>query len=258
MNRLTLIGALLIALTTPAAAQTGDYQALIALHAEFQELKKPKVTGGVPDYTTRAMEARRLKLTALRRRLDAMNPKAWPVAEQVDYRLVRAQMDALDFEHRVLRPWSRDPGFYVDLLRTVAYTKLPVPADKLEEFRAQLQAVPGIVRMATSNLGGDAKGSNLQNVATELARLALRNLTKHDGVGHEQPELPVPPEGVLGFYKLLAESMPKHHPELAEDARAAYEGVGYLTAWLEGNLKGMKGKAGIGRANYNWYLKHCG
>ena len=256
MNRSTLIGALLIAITAPAAAQGGDYKTLIALHTEFQELKKPKVTAGVPDYSARAMEARNLKLLALRRRLDAMNPKAWPVAEQVDYRLVRVQMDALEFEHRVLRPWSRDPGFYVDLLRPVAYTKLPVPADKLEEFRAHLQAVPGIVRQATGNLGGDAKGSNLPNVATELARLAIRNLTKHDGVGHEQPELPVPPEGVLGFYKLLSESMPKHHPELAEDASTAYEGVGYLTAWLEGNLKSMKGKAGIGRANYNWYLKH--
>lgn len=239
-----------------ASAQSEGYQALLALHAEFQELKKPKVSEGVPDYTPRAMKVRRLKLLALRRRLDAMDPKAWPVAEQVDYRIVRAQMDALEFEHRVLRPWARDPGFYVDLLRPVAYTKLPVPAEKLAEFRTQLQAVPGMVRQATQNLGGDAKGSNLPSVATELARLAIRNLTKHDGVGHEQPELPVPPAGVVGFYKLLADSIDKHHPELAEDARTAYEGVNYFTAWLEGHLKGMKGKAGIGLANYNWYLKH--
>ncbi len=256
MYRTTVIGALLIAVILPAAAQSRDYKALLTLHAEFQELKKPRVTVGAPDYTLKAMEARRLKLLALRRRLDAMNPKAWPVGEQVDYRIVRAQMDALEFEHRLLRPWSRDPGLYVDLLRSVAYTRLPVPADKLEEFRVSLQAVPAVVRQATSNLGGDAKGSNLPNVSTDLARLAIRNLTKHDGVGHEQPELPVPPEGVLGFYKLLADSIPRHHPELADDARNAYEGVGYLTAWLEGNLKGMKGKTGIGRENYNWYLKH--
>ncbi|MGH9530899.1 MAG: DUF885 family protein [Terriglobales bacterium] len=255
MNRSTLTCALLVAMTATAMAQGSDDQALLALHKEFQDLKA-RIKDGVPDYTPKSIEARRLKLVALRRRLDAMNPSNWPVAEQVDYRLVRAQMDAMDFEHRVLRPWSRDPGFYVDLLRVAAYTRLPVPAEKLEEFRAQLQAVPGMVRQATGNLGGDTKGSNLPNVATELARSAIRNLTRHDGVGHEQPELPVPPEGVLGFYKLLAESMPKHHPQLADDARTAYEGVNYLTAWLESNLKGMKGKAGIGRANYNWYLKH--
>jgi hypothetical protein len=252
-----LLGLVLaLALDPSAIAQSGGHQDLVALHAEFQELKKPKVTAGVPDFSPKAMEAQRLKLLGLRRRLDAINPKPWPVAEQVDYRVVRAQMDALGFEHRVLRPWARDPGFYVDLLRPVAYTRLPVPAEKLGDFRTQLQAVPGIVRQATSNLGGDAKGSSLPSVAPELASLAIRNLTKHDGVGHEQPELPVPPAGVAGFYKLLADSIDKHHPELAEDARTAYEGVNYFTAWLEGNLKGMKGKAGIGLANYNWYLKH--
>jgi hypothetical protein len=254
MKRLLSL-AVMLTLAASAAVAQGDYAVLVALHSEFQSVK-PRIKDGVPDYSAHSIETRRVKLAALRQRLDAMNPKSWPVAEQVDYRLVRAQMDAADFEYRVLRPWFRDPGFYVDLLRPVAFTKLPVPADKLAEFRAQLQAVPAIVRMATHNLGGDAKGRNLPHVATDLARLAIRNLTQHDGVGHEQPELPVPPDGILGFYKLLADSMPKHHPDLAEDARTAHEGVLYLTAWLEGNLKGMKAKAGIGLANYNWYLQH--
>ena len=41
-----------------------------------------------------------------------LEPAAWPVAQQVDYRLVRAEMNGLDFDHRVLRPWARDPCFY--------------------------------------------------------------------------------------------------------------------------------------------------
>lgn len=254
MKHLASVVVLMLSVAS-AHAQSSDYPSLVALHTEFQDLK-PRIKDGVPDYSAHSIETRRVKLAALRRRLDAVNPKAWPVSEQVDYRLVRAQMDAADFEHRVLRPWSRDPGFYVDLMRSAAYSKLPVSADKLAEFRAQLQAVPAIVRMATHNLGGDDKGTNLPNVATDLARLAIRNLTKHDGVGHEQPELTVPPEGVLGFYKLLADSMPRHQPELAEDARTAYEAVQYFTAWLESNLKAMKAKSGIGVANYNWYLKH--
>ena len=36
----------------------------------------------------------------------------WPIPEQVDWHLVRAEMNGFDFNYRVLRPWARDPAFY--------------------------------------------------------------------------------------------------------------------------------------------------
>ncbi len=55
----------------------------------------------------------RFKLsTLIQKRLAAMDISGWPVSQQVDYHIVRAEMNGLDFEHRVRRPWSRDPDFY--------------------------------------------------------------------------------------------------------------------------------------------------
>ena len=42
-------------------------------------------------------------------------PSHWPIAQQVDYQLVRAEMNGLDFDLRVLKPWARDPAFYHSL-----------------------------------------------------------------------------------------------------------------------------------------------
>ena len=46
---------------------------------------------------------------------DAIDPKSWPIEQQNDYKLVKAEMNGLDFNLRVLRPWARDPAFYVNV-----------------------------------------------------------------------------------------------------------------------------------------------
>ena len=49
-------------------------------------------------------------------RLAAIDPSGWPIPQQVDYHVVRAEMNGLDFDHRVLRPWANNPAFYVTVL----------------------------------------------------------------------------------------------------------------------------------------------
>ena len=41
-----------------------------------------------------------------RARLDAFDIQDWPVAQQIDWHLVRAEMNGLEFDHRVRRPWE--------------------------------------------------------------------------------------------------------------------------------------------------------
>jgi hypothetical protein len=41
-----------------------------------------------------------------------MDTSSWTVPQKSDYLLVRAEANGLEFNHRVIRPWSRDPGFY--------------------------------------------------------------------------------------------------------------------------------------------------
>src|SRR5512136_2580960 len=85
---------------------------LMALLREFREFQKPRLVNGVPDYTPVAMAAQKAGLPEFQKRLAAIDTRGWSVPERVDYELLRAEMNGLEFDHRVLRPWARDPGFY--------------------------------------------------------------------------------------------------------------------------------------------------
>ena len=89
------------------------YEDLVALFSEWRAFQKPKLQDGVPDYTARAMAAQREELGAFQRRLAAIDPAGWPVTQQVDYSVVRAEMNGLEFDHRVLKAWANNPAFYV-------------------------------------------------------------------------------------------------------------------------------------------------
>ena len=56
------------------------------------------------------------ELRTFQDRLEAIDPTGWPIPQKVDYQLVRAEMNGYEFQHRVLSPWSRDPGFYNDVI----------------------------------------------------------------------------------------------------------------------------------------------
>jgi hypothetical protein len=90
-----------------------NYEDLVAIFQEFREFQKPKFVDEIPDYSAAAMEEQHRGLQDYQERLQAINISTWPISQQVDYHLVRAEMNGLEFTHRVLRPWSRDPCFYL-------------------------------------------------------------------------------------------------------------------------------------------------
>src|SRR5262245_29335935 len=87
-----------------SAASSTRYDDLLKLFADWRTFQQPKRTNGVPDYTTSAMRDQQRDLADYIARLRAINPGAWPIPQQVDYHMVRAEMNGLDFDHRVLRP----------------------------------------------------------------------------------------------------------------------------------------------------------
>ena len=91
-----------------------DRAALEDVFGDLADIRRVLVVDGVADYSPAAVEARGEALRRIRARFDRIDPAQWPVADKVDYLLVRAQLDAEDFVHRVTRPWARDPGLYVD------------------------------------------------------------------------------------------------------------------------------------------------
>src|SRR5206468_6258344 len=102
---------------TPSTGSTGTtasrYEDLTSLFADWRAFQKPKLVDSVPDYTVQAMTAQQRELPAYQRRLAAIDPSGWPIERQVDWQVVRAEMNGLDFDHRVLQPWVNNPAFYV-------------------------------------------------------------------------------------------------------------------------------------------------
>ena len=115
--RLCLLAAAASSMTCGGAGSLlesgGRYEDLAALFQAWRAFQRPVHADGVPDYTEAAMAAQHRGLTNIRRRLDAIDTRDWPVSHQVDWHLVRAEMNGLDFDHRVLRPWANNPAFYV-------------------------------------------------------------------------------------------------------------------------------------------------
>ena len=102
----------------PDPAKPAGYDALVQLFNDWRAFERPPFANGAPDYTAATFARRHQELAKFRARLDAIDPAGWPVEQQVDHALVRAEMNGLDFDLRVLQPWARDPAFYkIDLDR---------------------------------------------------------------------------------------------------------------------------------------------
>ena len=244
---LTAAVVVLAAVSCGLSSGAGDYQAVVDLNNEFLEFRRPTLTNGLPDYRNETIESMRAGLQSFIQRLEAIDPTSWAVSQKVDYLLVKAQMNRLDFDLRIRQPWARDPGIYVGTVQRVAFHEFPLKEEELVLLESQLVAVPAFLAQAKENL---TEGTS------ELTMLAIRNLVTADGVGHGHPYREVPPAGTIAWYQDLTEQLEKHHSGLATQAKEAKFAVEGFHSWLEENLDQMNAPSGIGKENYNWYLKY--
>jgi hypothetical protein len=240
-------------LTTPLLAQAetrqipsgkGSYQDLIELLDEFLVFRDSGDAGA--NFSAQAVAQRREQMQQFQARIDDMNVASWEQPRQVDYLAVRSRLNQYDFSLNRIRPWARDPGFYVDQMVWVTFTELPLEGALRDAFLEKIRAIPVLV---------DAAQKQLDDVAADYADLAIHNLSHADGVGHGHPYRAVPPAGVLGWYDdLLARAA--NQPELVDDIQAARSAVQQFDDWLKEKRPGWTASAGVGEAAFDWYLKH--
>lgn len=200
-----------------------------------------------PDFGADAMGSRLEELRRYQAALDDFAVDQWPREQQVEFLAVRARMDQEEFTLRVSRPWSRDPGFYVDRMLRVTFTDLPIEGDALRDLERKLDAIPGLVRQGKANLADGA---------ADYADLAIFNLSNADGVGHGYPYRAEPPPGVIGWYDDILARAEALQPELVPRIQAARRAVVSFREWLVAERPAMAAPAGVGRAAFDWYLKH--
>src|SRR3954469_5033492 len=109
MTRFPIL-ALLVAVAAPGAqAQRTNAAGLETLFKEWRAFQPPKRVAGVYDYRVAAMAAQKKELETYQQRLKAIDPTGCPIPAQVDYHIVRAEMNGLEFDHRVLEPLKNNP-----------------------------------------------------------------------------------------------------------------------------------------------------
>jgi hypothetical protein len=252
---MTLVIALMLAASSfplhraKSPATGGDsYEDLVLLFKEWREFVKPRVVDGVPDYSPAAMKAQKEGLPAFQKRLAAIDSSRWPVAQQVDYHIVRAEMNGLDFDHRVLRPWSRMPFFYMSVTDSehdvplregpeiydpldLWKHKFPLGKKEQSEFISKLAAVPAILAQGEKNLVEETK---------DLWTLSLPAI-----------------RGEIRILEELAKQLEKHHPDLVPQAERAKATVIEFLAWTEKKEASMKAApCGVGVENFDWYMRN--
>jgi hypothetical protein len=191
--------------------------------------------------------ARAAAVTQVQTHLQAIDPGDWSTAGKVDYLLVWAKANAMEFEHRVTRPWQQDPILYLDQVRRVPYVELPLTGGAADRWRQSLAAVPAILRQAEANLS-EPNG--------ELADLAIFHLTSFDGVGQGQPYRDEPPEGTVGWFTDLCERVAEAQPADTDLCEAALIAVIRYGGWLAVERDDMPASAGIGTENLEWYFRN--
>ena len=100
------------------------YNDLVALFFKWRDFENPPLMNGAPDYTKKRFDSAKNEFNSLQKRLEEIDTTGWPIYYQVDWQVVRAEMNGYDFNQRVLRPWVRDPAFY----QTVWMYQSDVPA----------------------------------------------------------------------------------------------------------------------------------
>ncbi len=157
-------------------------------------------------------------------------------------------MNGFDFNHRVLKPWARDPAFYQSIW--MARSDVPAhegpthhavtelwtyefPLTEAEEQRliADLSVIPPLMRQAQKNLTGNAR---------ELWIAGIRNIRSQRADLDE-----------IGDASASAAS-----DELLSVIAECKSATDALVAWLESEAQHKDGPSGIGKDNYTWYQRN--
>ena len=228
---------------------------LATLAEEFRQFRSPVFASrksrsvrsvvGIPDYANVVREQQE-GLPKFQARLQAMDPQGWSVHDQIDYLLLRAEMDDVDWQQQVVRETFKNPYFYLE------------------------QALNGV----RAEIGTIRSGGLLPNESEEKADALIAAFARMGPIVEQAPKNLVLAESAAHFgrmviresqsirekykasAKLFAERIPQNRRDrLIATAEQAAEAMVTYAQWVETNLSQMKGQPHVGRENLDWYLK---
>ena len=245
----------------PANAADG-YKTLVSLFKEWRKFQPPKTVNCLADYSAAAMAEKAKGLSEFKKRLAAIDPSKWSPAQTNDHALVTAEMNGMDFDLRVLKPWARDPSFYASVYAeesdvpehegSSAFPAIdlyeysyPLSAADQASLTCLLGAVPALLEQAKTNL----KDSNARDLFLYGGR-AFRE---------QSAALAALEAGTLEMRTLegaVKGTLDGAGAELRAAVKAAREASDAFKLWIEAEAPKKTGPSGVGKENYDWYMKN--
>lgn len=233
--------------STQQTAGNSSYTDLLTLFEDWREFEKPPLLDGAPDYRAETTARRHKDLKSYEARLMAFDIENWPVGQQVDWHLVRAEMNGMDFNIRVLKPWVRDPAFYTSVWTYQSDTpahegpthhaavelwtyEFPLSSQSEQKLSTELRTISPLLQQARVNLTGNAR---------ELWVAGIQNLRDQ--------------ERALVELAAKTETTGDEFKAALEHARVATMS---FIEWLEAESPSKSGPSGIGKENYTWQLRN--
>jgi hypothetical protein len=246
---MAIILSLTVSVTAMAQSSSGanSYDNLLVLFENWRTFERPPLLDGAPDYSEKTTARRHQELNSYQAWLTAFDISTWPIEQQVDWHLVRAEMNGMDFNIRVLKPWVRDPAFYTSIWTAQSDTPahegpmhhapielwtydFPLNPEAETRLSAELRTIPPLLKQAQINLVGNARElwiagiTNLRDQAEALDALGART----GDTGND-------------FQTAL---------------RNAKTATDEFISWLEQQSPSKTGPSGIGKENYTWQLRN--
>lgn len=249
-----LISALLVGMLSNCAeppkqepiVSGSTYDELVTFFNDWREFESPEMKNGVPDYSKDTMEKQFSDLRIWQQRLNGFDTAGWSVKEQIDWYLILAEMNGLEFRHRVTHPWSSDPAFYVwfypyptdvpsregpvihGAVELPKY-KQPLSNEDASEIATKFGQINGVYEEAKRNLNSNAK---------DLWVLGTRSIREQ---GDE--------------FEKFATEVRDTYPDLADASIKAKQASDDFAKWLDEQAASKTGTSGVGKENYSWNLK---
>jgi hypothetical protein len=226
-----------------------EYRELVELFNNWRDFENPPRLNGAPDYTADRFKKDHTAFKDLQKRLTQIAIDDWPIPYQVDWHVVRAEMNGYDFNYRVLRPWVRDPAYYQTVWMyqsdvpahegptnhgTLEFWTYAFPLSSADQTRItnDLKVIPVLLDQARGNLTGNARDlwvAGIENFKQQV--VDLNKIAEKLKLSKDQVDLSVSLENALAATK-------------------------DFIIWLQEQAPDKTGPSGIGKENYTWYQQN--
>jgi uncharacterized protein (DUF885 family) len=218
-----------------------DFWTWRAKYAPFtgDDVNRIERPGGIRDWSAAAIIKRRSDLEQFEARWKQLDVSTWPVAKQVDYRLIGSALSRVHWELDVNPRWKRDPNFYIEQTLTPVVEALTVPGPydeaRSREIITRIENIPSILQQGEANLA---------NPPAPFATVAIQAL---DGVREYLQKM---------ASALLRSTSTLKEQELNSATDHAADALKHFREKLQEQLPSLPKETALGRDAYVFFLKN--